>query len=242
MLAVKKGFTLIELLIVVAIIAILAAIAVPNFLEAQTRSKVSRAKADLRSLVVALESYAVDNNSYPYILSRPKASDDFWKSRRFLCFGGFPFVNNNVPDKPGSLTTPIAYMSKTPRDPFDNYRGANEFIIPLRYERAGFGYDDGIRETAGSGEGVYINVPNDANGGLLGDGPDDNHYDYFRDPNHTPRRYVLWSVGPYYESIFAVPDDSNYTSRYNINNRYDPTNGTMSNGRILYFPGGESFP
>ena len=60
-----KAFTLIELLIVVAIIAILAAIAVPNFLEAQTRAKVSRAKADMRTMATGLESYYVDNNRYP---------------------------------------------------------------------------------------------------------------------------------------------------------------------------------
>jgi prepilin-type N-terminal cleavage/methylation domain-containing protein len=61
-----KAFTLIELLIVVAIIAILAAIAVPNFLEAQTRSKVSRARSDMRSLSTGVEAYHVDNNKYPY--------------------------------------------------------------------------------------------------------------------------------------------------------------------------------
>jgi prepilin-type N-terminal cleavage/methylation domain-containing protein len=61
----KMGFTLIELLIVVAIIAILAAVAVPNFLEAQTRSKVSRTKADMRTISLGLEAYAADNNKYP---------------------------------------------------------------------------------------------------------------------------------------------------------------------------------
>lgn len=60
-----RAFTLIELLIVVAIIAIIAAIAVPNFLEAQTRSKVSRVKADQRTLSVAVDAYAVDWNIYP---------------------------------------------------------------------------------------------------------------------------------------------------------------------------------
>ena len=60
-----NAFTLIELLIVVAIIAILAAIAVPNFLEAQTRSKVSRVKADLRTVATAVETYMVDHNHYP---------------------------------------------------------------------------------------------------------------------------------------------------------------------------------
>ena len=61
----KKAFTLIELLIVVAIIAILAAIAVPNFLEAQTRAKVARVMSDQRTYATALETYMIDNNSYP---------------------------------------------------------------------------------------------------------------------------------------------------------------------------------
>lgn len=61
----KTAFTLIELLIVVAIIAILAAIAVPNFFEAQVRAKVSRALADMRTVATAVEAYTVDNNAPP---------------------------------------------------------------------------------------------------------------------------------------------------------------------------------
>ena len=58
------AFTLIELLIVVSIISILASIAVPNFLEAQVRSKVARVRAEHYTIAVALEAYHVDNNSY----------------------------------------------------------------------------------------------------------------------------------------------------------------------------------
>ncbi len=100
-----KAFTLIELLIVVAIIAILAAIAVPNFLEAQIRSKASRAKADMRSVAVALESYRTDTNQYPPIASSP----------------GYQI--------PHRLTTPMAYITTIPKDAFGFSSGDDLYKI-----------------------------------------------------------------------------------------------------------------
>lgn len=61
----KKGFTLIELLIVVAIIGIIAAIAIPNLLNAIQRGKQKRTMADMRAVGTAVEAYAVDQNRYP---------------------------------------------------------------------------------------------------------------------------------------------------------------------------------
>ena len=92
----KHAFTLIELLIVVAIIAILAAIAVPNFLEAQVRAKVSRCKTDMRSIATALESYMVDYSKYPF--------------DRIPY--GFPWYTTDV------LSSPVAYISAVPNDLF----------------------------------------------------------------------------------------------------------------------------
>jgi type IV pilus assembly protein PilA len=60
----KKGFTLIELMIVVAIIGILAAIAIPNFLKYQARSKQSEAKMNLGSLGTSAESYHAEHDTY----------------------------------------------------------------------------------------------------------------------------------------------------------------------------------
>ncbi|MGB7971152.1 MAG: prepilin-type N-terminal cleavage/methylation domain-containing protein [Candidatus Deferrimicrobiaceae bacterium] len=60
----RKGFTLIELMIVVAIIGILAAIAIPNFLKFQAKSKQSEAKTNLKGIYTAETGYFGENNSY----------------------------------------------------------------------------------------------------------------------------------------------------------------------------------
>ena len=61
----KKGFTLIELLIVVAIIAILAAIAIPQFSSYRVKAYNSTAEADLRNLKTGLEAFYADQQQYP---------------------------------------------------------------------------------------------------------------------------------------------------------------------------------
>jgi type IV pilus assembly protein PilA len=60
----KKGFTLIELLIVVVIIGILAAIAIPKFANTKEKAYVAAMKSDLRNLATAEESYFADNQKY----------------------------------------------------------------------------------------------------------------------------------------------------------------------------------
>ncbi|RJP30158.1 MAG: prepilin-type N-terminal cleavage/methylation domain-containing protein [Candidatus Omnitrophota bacterium] len=94
----RNGFTLIELLIVVGIIGILAAIAVPNYINATLKTRVTQVKLELRNLGAALQTYRIDHNIYP-------------RRNSNLLF----FAQYLLPD----LTSPIAYLSQVNvRDPF----------------------------------------------------------------------------------------------------------------------------
>ena len=122
----KKGFTLIELLIVVAIIAILAAIAVPNFLEAQQRAKISRAHNDMRTMATAIESYYVDYNKPPLgqvscrSLSPITPDPDMTLNRFWNIYAQSRF------------TTPVSYISNILLDPFidvaTDSQGRREYV------------------------------------------------------------------------------------------------------------------
>lgn len=116
----RRGFTLIELLIVVAIIAILALIAVPNFLEAQVRSKVAHQVANLRTTATALETYATDNKDYPPTTYNPPQSIPWAPEERWKIY-------------PGIMTTPVAYVSSdAPLQ--DIFRKAHQFRSKLAYQ------------------------------------------------------------------------------------------------------------
>jgi len=60
----KSAFTLVEIMVVVAIIALLASIAVPNFLRARKRSQATRILTDLRVIDSAIDQYAIENNNF----------------------------------------------------------------------------------------------------------------------------------------------------------------------------------
>jgi type II secretory pathway pseudopilin PulG len=101
-------------LIVVAIIAILAAIAIPNFLEAQTRSKVARALSDLRTLATGLEAFRTENQRYPYAVT--------------FCAGRMDSIADYNAMSP-EITTPVAWVGHLPGDIF-NQNHAYKYLAP----------------------------------------------------------------------------------------------------------------
>lgn len=205
-----RGFTLIELLIVVAIIAILAAIAVPNFLEAQTRSKVSRVRSDHRSLATAIETYYIDNNEYPACTTDYQSS---WDAQYYnaapTAFGATFAARNN--SALSTLTTPVAYITSNFPDPFADTKGT------------GFRY---MTKNSGWILGSYGPDVDEADGGSL-------LWDQVTSCDLTVSKQSGEGVETVYNPGVAQPsldlltgggDNGAWT--------YDPTNGTISPGDV----------
>lgn len=118
----NRAFTLIELLIVVAIVGILAAIAVPNFLQAMVRAKVSRVQADHHALRNAIEMYRLERAAYP-------PGTVYAGLRKY-----------NFREKLRTLTSPVSYISALPIDPFPK-RSLYEFDLEADMAREAPGAD-----------------------------------------------------------------------------------------------------
>jgi len=210
-----EGFTLIELLIVVTIIAILAAIAVPNFLEAQTRSKVSRAKADMRTLATAIEAYAVDHTKYPL-------PGDEEGNPVAMADAEAPFFETRLSP---SITTPIAYLTQRLLDPF-----------PARISSENRQLHYGTVDYAAA---------------LEGDEGREEFYLYLRSMALRPMRNARYFIlshgpdldhdGPEHHDHGHEEEEEEHEHGHSHPALYDPSNGTVSNGDVVYFGPGIGF-
>ncbi len=206
------GFTLIELLIVVAIIAILAAIAVPNFIEAQTRSKVSRTIADMRSVVTAMKSYRVDHNRYVYHVIKGPSEVPFWPGvAEYL---RWEEADGTVDGIGWQLTTPITYISDIPGDPFNTASVRSKQIPHLA------NYENLIWA------GVFYRAITPKFASPPWFGPGIGSFDF----GGKTYEWSMQSAGP---DLRPWPEGD--TNRNAWAPYYDPSNGTVSTGDIWYF-------
>jgi len=185
----------------VAIIAILATIAIPNYLTAQMRAKIARVQADSNGLGIAVEAYAADYGVYPPTQNTLTTLGSNLPSGSI--FSGYRLT---------PCTTPVAYITQLYNDPFWYPGGrasqANQkwdsnptpFLLPYFWRNV----TEVIRN------GVVVQDPTYPAGG---------QQDYWRLKTGQTPIYVFYSFGP----------DNDYRPGH-LEPTYDPTNGIISDG------------
>ena len=117
----NSGFTLVEIMIVVAIIALLAAIAIPNLVRAKVSSNDAVAKATLKSIATAFENYYTTNNQYP-----PATTSLIGAAPPYLTLDYFTGTHNGFTYSVASLTS---YTYQISANPVSTNLGTTTFTI-----------------------------------------------------------------------------------------------------------------
>ncbi len=229
----RRGFTLIELLIVIAIILILIAIALPNFLAAQMRARVVRERSDMKTINTAIESLRADRNVLLV---------DFWDDdnnrimmARFGINGFNPLVGGETPTfasccgwhrhnhRGGTtglftpLTTPVPYLTSVPIDPFSFERGDVNLIDDDVFPPITYMYHDNESADERLAGDAYRGVPGCYRPGGCG------FYGNFGITSPLAiDHYLIVGFGP---------DSERFHDRLYP---YSPTNGTTSFGDVVF--------
>ncbi|NUP89278.1 MAG: prepilin-type N-terminal cleavage/methylation domain-containing protein [Candidatus Sumerlaeia bacterium] len=209
----SRALTLIELLVAVAIVAILAALAVPHFLEYQTRSKVSVARNNQRVVAGGMESYRVDHNAYPAGVVLPTDPYGIFADSALTL-----------------LTTPVSYVGPAAfRDPFGQVQSHRQslgtgvlnspFELPYPVINPGHALLYFFYPSLAARTGLeMLRVDGFA---VISIGPDrdDSFIVYHPFPEALPVAAAYYGITSAWDSV------------------YDPTNGTISEGDLARFGG-----
>ncbi len=211
----QRAFTLIELLIVTAILGVLSAIAVPNFLQARLRAQTAKTNGDLDAVAKAVMMFRLDRNQFPP--ATDNLGESFLSGRMdFALIEEFVTFQTSKAGTPvPCLTSPISYIAQAPLDPF-----SGNPVLPYGYAGGRMGYI------------------------ITSFGPDRDQNEGINDLNHRgdidePTAFILADGEETEYSLMASFMGTSTRQRspallrnYLHARTYDPSNGLVSNGDL----------